>query len=360
MICACSKCGAKLNIPDAKIPDKGARVRCVKCKSVFTVKKKGSNAPVAAKKQDPGKEKTKTKKKKGGKTQIEEEPPPSAPKPPPSHPQSNEEKRDKKNGDEETAPEESKKSVAPIIKMGAPPWIMTFADLATLMLTFFVLLLSFANTDIAKFKEMLGSVQDAFGVSKKTKGQFQATLSGDTADIEGSKGKGEGSGEGKGEGGESITDSKAKQEMERQQVAREIENTASQIGESKNIAVSVRANGISVRIKGAYFFGPGTAILKRAALPFLDNIANTMKEFPFKLMVEGHTDDIPISTRQFPSNWELSAVRATTVLRYFVEEKGIDPKRLTAIGYAENKPIASNDDPSGRASNRRVEFIFSR
>lgn len=355
MIITCSSCGAQFNIPDAKIPDKGARVRCVKCKNVFKIEKnkKGSSTNSATEqKQKPELQKTKPQKKTSRKTQIEHETPPAPPPlPPPPIPERPKETTEK--GVEEEIYEEPKKTSSITIKKGAPPWIMTFADLATLMLTFFILMLSFANTDIVKFKEMLGSVQDAFGVTKEMQGKFQSTL----------KGKEEekmGEGEEKGEGGGKITDSKAKEELQRQQVVRNIEKTANDIGEAKNISVTVGEEGINVRIKGAYFFDPGSAILKRAALPFLDNIGRLMKQFPFKLKVEGHTDDIPISTLQFPSNWELSAVRATSVLRYFTEQKGIDPLRLTAIGYAENKPIASNDTPEGRADNRRVEFVFFR
>lgn len=235
----------------------------------------------------------------------------------------------------------------PAPKKGAPAWIVTFADLATLMLTFFVLLLSFANTDIVKFKDMLGSVQDAFGVSKKVHGSYQSVLKGEVTEKEKSQ-----------SATSALTDAKAKEELERQKMAQQIEKTAQKMGQSKDISVSVESQGVRVRIKGGYFFEPGSASLKRVSLPFLQSIGDLMAEAPFNLKIEGHTDNIPISTPKFASNWELSAIRSTTVLRYFVQQKKIDPQRLMAIGFADNKPVAPNDKSWGRAKNRRVEFIF--
>ena len=334
MIALCSNCKTKFNIPDAKIPDKGARVRCTKCKEYFVVKKGTKPA------------------KKTKRTVVENatEPPPPPPpprqeKPPPSLPA--------KNGDTKNLEEDSPTVPHEECKRGAPAWIMTFADLATLMLTFFVLLLSFANMDIVKFKDMLGSVQDAFGVTKKVKGEFQSVLKGEDADKETMPSSAD-------KAKAKADEEKAKEELERQNMSQKIEGAAKEINKSKNIDVSIGAHGVKVRIKGNFFFNPGSSILRKESLQFLNSISQIMEEFPFKLIVEGHTDSIPISTAQFPSNWELSAVRATTVLRYFVEQKGIDSSRLSAIGYAANKPIASNEKAEGRAQNRRVEFVFSK
>ncbi len=335
MIFSCSKCGKKFRISVEKIPEKGGRVRCGKCKNIIKVSrdiKEKSSTPEAGEKQKPA----------SNKINVEHEKAPVE-KPPVSPPPEKGTSPEKKNQQEQVIPVKKRRAAPEEKSGGAPAWVVTFADLATLMLTFFVLLLSFANTDIQKFKDMLGSVQDAFGVSKETKGAYQSVLKGTEEDKEGAS---------------DATSEKAKEESERQKIAGEIEKAAESIGETKNISIQIGAEGVRVRIKGAYFFGPGSAHLKKTSLPFLKNISDLMETFPFKLKVEGHTDNIPISTSQFPSNWELSAFRATTVLRYFSEQKGIDPSRLTAIGYAENKPIASNDEAWSRAKNRRVEFVF--
>jgi chemotaxis protein MotB len=102
-------------------------------------------------------------------------------------------------------------------------------------------------------------------------------------------------------------------------------------------------------------FSPGCAELKPEIYPILDKLYEMLKDLPNP--VEGHTDSIPISTEKFPSNWELSTARASSIVRYFIA-KGINPERLKASGYADTKPIASNAAPKGRAQNRRVEIVI--
>jgi chemotaxis protein MotB len=119
------------------------------------------------------------------------------------------------------------------------------------------------------------------------------------------------------------------------------------------------ARGIRIRVKGALLFDPGAATVKSVATPFLDSLVQVMEKFDYFLLVEGHTDALPISTAMFPSNWELSSYRAASVLRYLIDH-GIDPRRLTSVGLAANYPLAPNDTPEGRAANRRVEFLLTK
>ncbi|MFV1951463.1 MAG: flagellar motor protein MotB [Nitrospinota bacterium] len=226
---------------------------------------------------------------------------------------------------------------------GAPAWVVTFADLATLMLTFFVLLLSFANMDIVRFREMLGSVQQAFGVQTKTRGEYQATLKGPSAGAE-----------------VATSTAKVKEKKKKEEIADALRDVAAKTGLSESIKVITESKGVRIRVKGQTFFGAGSAELKNEALLLLDGIVKLMKEAPLHLSVEGHTDNIPISTNRFPSNWELSAVRATTVLRYIMERGSIPQERLMAIGFADNKPLGPNNTPENRAKNRRVEFLFTK
>ncbi|MCP3677686.1 MAG: flagellar motor protein MotB, partial [Deltaproteobacteria bacterium] len=116
--------------------------------------------------------------------------------------------------------------------------------------------------------------------------------------------------------------------------------------------------GIVVRVKGQFFFHSGSAVLKEEAYPLLDDIIGIVEEFPYNMSVEGHTDDTPINTTQFPSNWELSTARAISTLRYILESGRIETERLGASGYADTRPLTSNDTPKGRKQNRRVEFIM--
>ena len=229
-------------------------------------------------------------------------------------------------------------------KEGAPPWIVTFADLTTLMLTFFVLMLSFANMDIVKFKEFMGSAQEAFGVTRTEQGDFQAVeRSGTIAELLGKK--------------KEILD---KAGRERQAVAELIYDAAYRSGLMRNVQIFYGKKGeISVKVDGSVMFSPGSAVLDARVKPFLEGIAKIMLSFNFNLLIEGHTDNVPIKTKKFPSNWELSTVRATTVLRKLAAA-GVPQDRLAAVGYADRRPLRDNNTAENRAFNRRVEFRFIR
>lgn len=229
-------------------------------------------------------------------------------------------------------------------KEGAPPWIVTFADLTTLMLTFFVLMLSFANMDIVKFQEAMGSAQEAFGVTRNEQGQFQAVeRAGTIAEMLGTKKK-----------------SMDKAARERKSVAELVYDAAYRTGLMRNVQIFYGNNGeMSVKVDGSVMFSPGSAILNTKVEPFLEGIAKIMLSYNFNLFIEGHTDNLPIKTKEFPSNWELSTVRATTVLRKLAAA-GVPQDRLAAVGFADRRPLRDNNTAENRAYNRRVEFRFIR
>jgi chemotaxis protein MotB len=115
--------------------------------------------------------------------------------------------------------------------------------------------------------------------------------------------------------------------------------------------------GVTVRFEGKVLFVSGSADFRPEAAPILDRLASLLRKYTFDLYILGHTDSIPIETSRFPSNWELSGARAAAALRYLAE-RGADPQRLVAAGFADSRPVAPNDSPEGRARNRRVEFVF--
>jgi chemotaxis protein MotB len=127
------------------------------------------------------------------------------------------------------------------------------------------------------------------------------------------------------------------------------------LGESVNIEWI--HEGFKVNFVTNVLFAPGRASVTREAYPCLDQIITIALKDPFFIRVEGHTDDVPINTPEFPSNWELSTARAVNVLRYFLKKK-IPSERLSAIGFSQYHPVASNDTPKGRQENRRVEMCF--
>jgi len=228
---------------------------------------------------------------------------------------------------------------------GVPMWYVTFADLSTLMLTFFVLLLSFANMDVQAFKEMLGSVQGAFGVVIEQDGETSPFVMGEDAfDKE-------------------ITEEEKKQKVaakkkQDKNSKEEMQDAVDSTSLKDNTTIFMRDNKLIIRVDGGTFFKSGSAHFKKEARKLLDSLVEVLKKTDYNLTVEGHTDNVPIHTRRYPSNWELSGVRATTVLRYLVY-KGIDVDRLKAVGNSSTRPIMDNDTPEGRAKNRRVEFILA-
>ena len=124
------------------------------------------------------------------------------------------------------------------------------------------------------------------------------------------------------------------------------------------IQVTHTHQGTRLSFEDQVLFDFGRAAISPTGFIFLDKIADVLKKVPYAVRVEGHTDNVPIQTHRFPSNWELSVARAVNVVKYFAEVSNIDPKRLSAVGYGESRPVAANDSPSDRAKNRRVEILL--
>lgn len=232
------------------------------------------------------------------------------------------------------------------VTIGAPGWIITFADLSTLLLTFFVLLISFSNQDIIKFREMLGSVQGAFGVKVRREGEYQAALTGSGAeDVE-----------------KKAAEDKEKEEKLKRQLVKISESIKQAAGQGKmgdNTEVTSTGAGVLIRVDGEALFAPGSAKINSKATPFLDEIARILRKSGLSMRVEGHTDDVPMRSALYSSNWELSGARAAAVTRYLIA-RGAPPEHLSAVGYGDMRPIASNDTPEGRAKNRRAEFLIQK
>jgi chemotaxis protein MotB len=119
------------------------------------------------------------------------------------------------------------------------------------------------------------------------------------------------------------------------------------------VRITQSSRGITVEINASVLFAPGQAMLAEDSSHTLRAIARVVKDYEHEIQVEGHTDNVPIRTANFPSNWELSTARASSVVRLFIDS-GVGAQRLTALGYGENRPVESNDTPAGRARNRRV------
>ena len=127
-------------------------------------------------------------------------------------------------------------------------------------------------------------------------------------------------------------------------------------GVNEDVSVVSMGSGLVIRLSDAILFDPGATDVNQAAIPVLQNIGKIISKTPYDIRIEGHSDNLPINTIEYPSNWELSTSRAIKVLRYFIEYNHISPSRLSAEGFAEYKPVVPNDSPENRGKNRRVEI----
>ena len=220
-------------------------------------------------------------------------------------------------------------------------WLLTYADMITLLMAFFIMMYSMSVLNLARFREVAISIRSGFGGMVKgqgksvlgSSGKFGAKpspIEGDTAGVSWrilmplvsyiEKGEGK---------------------------------SAVQIGEDKRgIVITMSSDSL--------LFDPGSAALKRRALPLLDKIAEMLRQTASQVSVEGHTCDLPPRWSNYPTNWELSTARATEVLRYLVEEKGLVAARFAAAGYGSVRPRAANDTEDDRRKNRRVEIVILR
>ncbi len=239
-------------------------------------------------------------------------------------------------------------------------WLLTYADMITLLVAFFIMLYAMSVMNQAKFQQLAISVRSGFGTSAMTGvptpfdrgGGMNSTPS----IINSSK------------AGESSSDQFLKDAKERQD-ANGLDNAYAAVkayiqknGLQNKMHVERTERGVVVTVMtDKMLFAGGQADLRPDELTLLDSVAVVMnKAVPKNLIrVEGHTDSLSINTPRFPSNWELSTTRATTVLRYFLDH-GISSQRLEAAGYADQRPLASNATDAGRAQNRRVEIVILR
>ena len=210
---------------------------------------------------------------------------------------------------------------------------MTYADMMSLLLTFFVLIVSFSSLQQSKFKQAAQSLQTAFGVMP----HHETAINFDNPVMPRQEYDSE--------------DSQIYYEV------RQLENLIEEQGLDRDMEVEVRDNGVLFRIDAPFLFGSGDADLRGDARQALDRLVGFLDQFPHQVRIEGHTDSVPISSARYPSNWELSAARAVTVARYF-QSLGMSPERIAATGYGEYQPIADNATDAGRAKNRRVTLIL--
>ena len=239
-------------------------------------------------------------------------------------------------------------------------WLVSYADFITLLFAFFVVLFAASNSDQRKAGQIAKAVQVAFtemavfapagkvvplydsgGLPTDSNSVIGNTHSAfDATQLVNSTKPGEG-------GNAKISDVKAQLETI---LKNEISN--------RSIHLSENSRGLIISLAEAGFFEPGSAVMNAKGLASVESIAATLRPLAYSIRVEGHTDNTPIHTAQFPSNWELSTTRATFLLEYLISTGKISPQRLSAVGYGEYHPIAPNNTSEGRAANRRVDVVI--
>lgn len=261
----------------------------------------------------------------------------------------------------------------PKCEEGLPPWLATFADLMALLMCFFVLLLSFAEIDAIRFKKMADSMKDAFGVQREIpaneivkgvsviKQEFSPStipepspldeIRQQTTEVE----------------KEHLDVTGGMIEAIKEQIQEEIEQQAQELREQLQqeidaglVTVETEESKIIIRIQEKGSFPSGTANLNPGFLDVMRKISDAVAKSPGKVIVAGHTDNVPISTARYRSNWELSSARAVTVVHALLQNPDIDSTRVQVEGHADSRPLQPNDSPGNRASNRRVELILVR
>lgn len=243
-------------------------------------------------------------------------------------------------------PSEAEDHVCP---EGAPAWLATMGDLMSNLLVFFVLMLSFANTDKQVFLQTMESVQAALGVLDTNSSQsFNADTMIDWQQKSSSPCE------------VSRMDRESREPTLDQKVMQKVQQAIARNGLSRVVEADASERGVIVRVKGNALFKPASDQLLPISFVFLDEVVRIAQEFPYELSIEGHTDDSDIDSSRFPTNWHLSTARSIAVLRYMIDRGKLDASRIAVSGFGSTRPLVPNDSPENRAANRRVEFVFKR
>lgn len=226
-------------------------------------------------------------------------------------------------------------------------WLVSYADFMTLLFAFFVVMYALSTINEGKYRILSNAMVSAFNNAPVNVAPSpSAVVMPLSAAIQKSNAA-----------AKAQEAAKQKYRDKMRNVAKDILRVMAPLIEQGKVKVLETSRGVTIEINDSILFSPGQALLQPALVKALHAIAEVLAPTDFPITIEGHTDNVPINTPQFPSNWELSAVRATTVLRLFTDS-GVTGDRLTAIGYADTRPVEENLLADGRARNRRVTILI--
>lgn len=236
---------------------------------------------------------------------------------------------------------------------GAPGWMVTYADLMTLLLCFFVLLFSFAKVDAERFEQLAGELAKAFGVQREVPAD-RIPLGTSVVPDRFAPGK-----------PEPTPLDEVRQRAEREALERRLAQLRGMIDEAlRHTLTQGRArveqvgSNIRIRIEEKGTFPSGSASVTSGFASLLERLSGPLAEMPGEIVIDGHTDDVPIRSRRFHSNWDLSATRAAAVANVLLRNPELEASRLVVRGHADTRARVPNDTPEHRARNRRVEIML--
>lgn len=230
-------------------------------------------------------------------------------------------------------------------------WLVSYADFITLLFAFFVVMYAVSSVNEGKYRVLSRSLGVAFGTPSQQQSPPPRTPIDSNRPIiqlplpvtKSSRA--------------AVNPEIKREKAHMTSIARDILKAMAPLISQGKVRVTQTSRGVSVEINASVLFAPGEAKLNDQSEAALRAVAQVLKKVDNRIQVEGHTDDVPINNSMFPSNWELSAVRASSVVRLFLEN-GVDEKRMVAMGHAANEPVASNETPEGRLRNRRVQLLI--
>ncbi len=244
------------------------------------------------------------------------------------------------------------KSRVPKSRVSHERWLISYADFITLLFGLFVVLFAFAKADQKRQVEVSEAIDSGFkalgifpNIARKPSRNASSSAGNEKAALPMNVVMGE----------DVLAPARVKEDLEhlRQELTQRLSNQVAQ----HTVSIKMGRDGLVISLREAGFFDSGSATPRVQSMGTLRQIGDSLRRIPYDLRVEGHTDNVPIRTSEFDSNWELSSSRATRVARLFLEFHAVSADRLSAAGYAEFHPVADNATAEGRANNRRVDLV---
>jgi len=237
-------------------------------------------------------------------------------------------------------------------------WLVSYADFITLLFAVFVALYAMSQTDKQKMDQLVSSLRESFGYVKTgaSSEKLNVVESSDLRTIPSIRMQVLTPGmRNSGKGRRPVTQASIKDFRE---IKATIDGNLKKYGAQNKVNVDVTKRGLVVTLKEAGFFDSGDATVKEESLQLLAMVVGSLANYSNPIRIEGNTDNVPINTGKYRSNWELSTSRATNIVHYLIEKYHFQPEKISAVGYGEFRPVANNGSESGRTRNRRVDIVL--